>query len=194
MEKLLQIYQTCTITLKASAIIRKAVLSATEYNQNNMEKTATEMKLVILLTCKGKRKSTVRPITPTIYLFSDLHVGSACGGRSLSKNAPWEGRTPVLFRCRLNEPNGCYVFYHSFKLSGSWLFGNLVCVNVVQRLPCATKIRWDSQKLTLSSRQYIQIFTYEHLYDKSFIPSPFYAQYGNRMLSCQFSGFLMILQ
>ncbi|KAL9698009.1 hypothetical protein quinque_001450 [Culex quinquefasciatus] len=50
MEKLLQIYQTCTITLKASAVVRRAVLSATEYDETNMEKTVAEMKLVIMFT------------------------------------------------------------------------------------------------------------------------------------------------
>ncbi|XP_065092641.1 uncharacterized protein LOC135713455 [Ochlerotatus camptorhynchus] len=50
MEKLLQIYQTCTITLKASAIVRRVVLSATEYNEDYMEKTVTEMKIIIMFT------------------------------------------------------------------------------------------------------------------------------------------------
>ncbi|XP_053697100.1 uncharacterized protein LOC128744269 [Sabethes cyaneus] len=50
MEKLLQIYQTCTITLKASAIVRRAVLSATEYDESNVEKTVAEMKIVIIFT------------------------------------------------------------------------------------------------------------------------------------------------
>lgn len=53
MEKLLQIYQTCTITLKASAVVRRAVLSATEYDESNMEKTVAEMKLVIMFTCES---------------------------------------------------------------------------------------------------------------------------------------------
>ncbi|XP_029716908.1 uncharacterized protein LOC109408411 [Aedes albopictus] len=74
MEKLLQIYQTCTITLKASAIIRKAVLSATEYNQNNMEKTATEMKLVILLTL--------------IFTLEALVVAGACRKMRREKEEP----------------------------------------------------------------------------------------------------------
>ncbi|XP_055609844.1 uncharacterized protein LOC129756838 [Uranotaenia lowii] len=50
MEKMLQIYQTCTITLKASAIIRRVILSITEYNEANMDKTAAEMKIIIMFT------------------------------------------------------------------------------------------------------------------------------------------------
>uniref|UniRef100_A0A182VQA9 Uncharacterized protein n=1 Tax=Anopheles minimus TaxID=112268 RepID=A0A182VQA9_9DIPT len=49
-EKLLQIYQTCTITLKASAIVRRIVLSATEYNENNVGKTIIELKIIIVFT------------------------------------------------------------------------------------------------------------------------------------------------
>ncbi|EAU77386.2 AGAP003877-PA [Anopheles gambiae str. PEST] len=49
-EKLLQIYQTCTITLKASAIVRRIVLSATEYDGRNDGKTIIEIKLIIVFT------------------------------------------------------------------------------------------------------------------------------------------------
>uniref|UniRef100_A0A182PA96 Uncharacterized protein n=1 Tax=Anopheles epiroticus TaxID=199890 RepID=A0A182PA96_9DIPT len=49
-EKLLQIYQTCTITLKASAIVRRIVLSATEYNEHNVGKTIIELKIIIVFT------------------------------------------------------------------------------------------------------------------------------------------------
>ncbi|XP_053669636.1 uncharacterized protein LOC128720015 [Anopheles nili] len=49
-EKLLQIYQTCTITLKASAIVRRIVLSATEYNESNVGKTIVELKIIIVFT------------------------------------------------------------------------------------------------------------------------------------------------
>ncbi|XP_035890698.1 uncharacterized protein LOC118502534 [Anopheles stephensi] len=49
-EKLLQIYQTCTITLKASAIVRRIVLSATEYNESNVGKTIIELKIIIVFT------------------------------------------------------------------------------------------------------------------------------------------------
>ncbi|XP_035796081.1 uncharacterized protein LOC118468895 [Anopheles albimanus] len=49
-EKLLQIYQTCTITLKASAIVRRIVLSTTEYNENNIGKTVLELKIIIVFT------------------------------------------------------------------------------------------------------------------------------------------------
>uniref|UniRef100_A0A182N6Y2 Uncharacterized protein n=1 Tax=Anopheles dirus TaxID=7168 RepID=A0A182N6Y2_9DIPT len=49
-EKLLQIYQTCTITLKASAIVRRIVLSATEYNEKNVGKTIMELKIIIVFT------------------------------------------------------------------------------------------------------------------------------------------------
>uniref|UniRef100_A0A1Q3FSJ2 Putative conserved plasma membrane protein n=1 Tax=Culex tarsalis TaxID=7177 RepID=A0A1Q3FSJ2_CULTA len=50
MEKLLQIYQTCTLTLKASAVVRRAILSATEYDESNLERTVAEMKLIIMFT------------------------------------------------------------------------------------------------------------------------------------------------